>query len=400
MSSEPISDASLAGVVEGDDLCFPMVAGAVVGVLGIHHGATMTGNQRQALGVATGLLAIAVKNVQLFLDTREQSLRDSLTNCVTHAHGLDILARELDRAHRSRQPLSILMFDVDHFKMINDQLGHQRGDDLLRAVGAQLTRVLRSTDVRCRYGGDEFLIILPHTPLLGAQQAAESVRQKMATLAMVGGGKTFPVAVSVGIAEAGLAELGATGFIGRADDAMYQAKREGGDRCHVAAEPGQAKSVALARIPEADSRMAGGTEPDLNDLPQAIAAARWPEAKARLTGSLLVVEDDPGMRELIRLVLTRAGHEVVTVAGARAALAALHDQSPIALMLAAVVMPEMDGYELVAEARRRAPNLRVVFISAFAADPARHPSGDGFLAKPFTSESLTSIVAHALHDGA
>ena len=122
------------------------------------------------------------------------------------------------------------MFDIDHFKTINDELGHLRGDDLLRAVGAQLTRVLRSTDMRCRYGGDEFLIILPDTPLIGAQQVAESVRREMATLAMVAGGKTIPVTVSVGIAAAGPAELGVTALIERADDALYQAKRAGRDR--------------------------------------------------------------------------------------------------------------------------------------------------------------------------
>ena len=242
MSSETLPDARLAGIVEGDVLCFPMVAGVAVGVLGIHDGAAISDDQRKVLGVATGLIAIAVRNVQLFLETREYSLRDSLTNCFNRGHGLEVLEAEMDRARRSRQPLSILMFDIDHFKTVNDELGHLRGDDLLRAVGVQLTRVLRTTDVRCRYGGDEFLIILPDTPLIGAQQAAESVRRKMATLAMVAGGKTIPVTVSVGVAEVGPAELGVTGLIGRADDALYQAKREGRDRCSVAGAP--AASVA------------------------------------------------------------------------------------------------------------------------------------------------------------
>ena len=237
VSPETLSEAGLAGRVEGDVLCFPMVAGGVVGVLGIHDGAAITSDQRKALGVATGLIAIAVRNVQLFLETREHSVRDSLTNCFTRGHGLEALDRELERAHRSRQPLSILMFDIDRFKTINDELGHLRGDDLLRAVGAQLTRVLRSTDVRCRYGGDEFLIILPDTPLIGAQQAAESVRRKMAPLAMLAEGKTFPVTVSVGVAEAGPGELGAAALIKRADDALYQAKREGRNRCSVAGAP-------------------------------------------------------------------------------------------------------------------------------------------------------------------
>ena len=259
VSPETLADARLTGIVEGGDLCFPMVAGAAVGVLGIHDGATITGDQRQVLGIAAGLVAIAVRNVQLFLQTREQSLRDSLTNCFTRGHGLDTLERELDRARRSRQPLSILMFDIDHFKTVNDALGHQRGDDLLRAVGAQLSRVLRSTDVRCRYGGDEFLIILPDTPLISAQQAAESVRRKIATLVMVADGEAIPVTVSIGVAEAGPEELGVAGLIGRADDALYQAKQEGRDRCNVAGAPGA--SVAAAEPQGIDPAATGVSGP-------------------------------------------------------------------------------------------------------------------------------------------
>ena len=120
-------------------------------------------------------------------------------------------------------------------------------------------------------------------------------------------------------------------------------------------------------------------------------------AEARPPATVLVVEDEPGMRELIRLALARTGHAVVTVAGARAALAALKSrQPPISLMLVDVVMPEMDGYDLVAEARKISPGVRVVFMSAFAPDPERHPSGDGFLAKPFAIELLIDVVEKAL----
>jgi len=238
-----LEEARLLGIADGDGLCFPLVAaGTAVGALGIQDGAAITNDQRKALGAATGLIAIAMRNVQLILATREYSLRDGLTNCFNRGHGLETLDGELRRTRRSRQPLSILMFDVDHFKTINDELGHLRGDDLLRAVGAQLTRVLRSSDVRCRYGGDEFLIILPDTPSIGAQQVAESVRREMATLAMVQDGKTIPVTVSVGVATAGPEDLVFATLIQRADDALYQSKRAGRDRCSVAGVP--AASVA------------------------------------------------------------------------------------------------------------------------------------------------------------
>jgi two-component system cell cycle sensor histidine kinase/response regulator CckA len=135
------------------------------------------------------------------------------------------------------------------------------------------------------------------------------------------------------------------------------------------------------------------------DLPAAPEASEGPDlalTKMRLPAPVLIVEDEPRVRELIRLVLVRAGHEVMAVAGPHAALTALHRQPAISLMLVDVVMPEMDGYDLVAEARKISPRVHVVFISGFARDPARHPSGDGFLAKPFTVESLTDIVEHAL----
>jgi diguanylate cyclase (GGDEF)-like protein len=236
--------ARLAGILEQDVLCFPMIAGGVaVGALGIHNGATVTAEQRQTLGAVAGLIAIAVRNVQLFLETREHSVRDHLTNCFNRGHALETLDGELRRSHRSGQPLSILLFDIDRFKTVNDELGHLRGDDLLRAVGAQLTRVLRSTDVRCRYGGDEFLIILPDTPLIGAQQVAESVRRAIATLAMVSGSRTIAVTASVGVAAAGFAELGVTALIERADHALYEAKRAGRDRCSIAGTPALAAAL-------------------------------------------------------------------------------------------------------------------------------------------------------------
>lgn len=246
LAPDTLLDARHQGILDGQVLCFPMVAGVTVGVLGVHDGATITEDQRKSLGVACGLVAIAVRNVQLFLDTQEHNLRDSLTNCFNRGHGLEALEGELSRARRSREPLSILLFDIDHFKTINDQLGHLRGDDLLRAVGAQLTRVLRTSDVRCRYGGDEFLIILPNTPLSGAQQAAESVRQRIGTLAITAGGKSIRVTVSIGIAAAGPADLGVAALMERADGALYQSKREGRDRWTVAGTPAPAPAQPIA----------------------------------------------------------------------------------------------------------------------------------------------------------
>jgi CheY-like chemotaxis protein len=126
------------------------------------------------------------------------------------------------------------------------------------------------------------------------------------------------------------------------------------------------------------------------------AAPLEPAVARRALAPVLVVEDEPGVRELIKVVLTKAGYQVVAVAGPRAALAALARQPEIALMLVDVVMPEMNGYDLVVEARAIVAGVQVVFISAFARDPARQLNGDRFLEKPFTAEALTAIVEVAL----
>jgi diguanylate cyclase (GGDEF)-like protein len=251
LSPETRPEARLEGVMDADALCFPMLAGgAAVGVLGIHRASTLTRDERKALGAAAALIAIAARNVQLFLETREHSLRDGLTQCFNRGHGLETLDGELRRARRQRQPLSIVMFDIDHFKTINDELGHLRGDDLLRAVGAQLTRVLRGTDIRCRYGGDEFLIILPGTPLLGAQQVAECLRREIGTLTMVAGDLRIAVTASFGVAAAALADMGATTFIERADEALYQAKRAGRNRfCVAGSTESAASDPQIVRTP-------------------------------------------------------------------------------------------------------------------------------------------------------
>jgi two-component system, cell cycle sensor histidine kinase and response regulator CckA len=108
--------------------------------------------------------------------------------------------------------------------------------------------------------------------------------------------------------------------------------------------------------------------------------------------TVLIVDDDSRVRDLAKLVLVRAGHDVQAVAGPHDALAVLHRQPDINLLLIDVVMPEMNGFDLAAEARKIVPNARIIFMSGFACDMTRQRAGDGFLAKPFTIESLTDAV--------
>jgi diguanylate cyclase (GGDEF)-like protein len=222
----------------GEAACFPLVAsGDIVGAIGISGDAPLTLEQRNLVGAAATVMAIGVKNMQLFVDTRELSLRDGLTGCFNRGYALDALDAELHRSRRTGAPLSILMFDVDHFKTVNDRFGHLWGDDLLSAIGEQLGHSLRTSDIRCRYGGDEFLVILPETPALGAQKVADALRQDIARLRVGTEANPMAVSVSIGIAAAAPGELDPKAFIQRADEALYRAKSAGRNRLFLAKPP-------------------------------------------------------------------------------------------------------------------------------------------------------------------
>ncbi len=161
-----------------------MTAGGVaVGVLGVPESAGPFGEGRQrTLAAAAAILGISLRNAQLFREVRENSLRDGLTGCFNRTHALEMIDTELRRARRSQMPVSLIMFDIDHFKDINDRYGHLCGDAVLAAVGSRMRDVLRGSDVKCRYGGEEFLVLLPETPLEGAKRVADTLRRELADM--------------------------------------------------------------------------------------------------------------------------------------------------------------------------------------------------------------------------
>jgi diguanylate cyclase (GGDEF)-like protein len=234
-----VEHAAAEGAESNGDIMFPMIAGSVVaGAIIVRNDPVLSRQQRLAIGAAGALIAVASRNARLLRDARESGVVDTLTGCVTRGHALQVLERELRRARRSHRPVSVIMFDVDHFKQINDRKGHLHGDAVLASVGAQLNQILRSTDTRCRYGGDEFLLILPDTPILGAQQVAECLRRQIAETRRAPG-DDLQVTVSLGVASTLPDEMDVTAVIGRADDALYRAKRGGRDRwCAAAVLPG------------------------------------------------------------------------------------------------------------------------------------------------------------------
>lgn len=225
------------------DIRFPLiVAGTPVGVLGVAPLPPLTEHQRSVLAAAAALLAVSLKNAELFHEVHENSVRDSLTGCFNRKHALEVMDAELRRSRRSQMPLSLVMFDLDHFKEINDKYGHLCGDAVLAAVGQRMTAVLRGSDLKCRYGGEEFLILLPDTPLAGARRVADTLRRELGERPVRWNEEEILVTASFGLTAVTPGEVDATAIIGRADAALYRAKEQGRN-CVCAAEEHAAGAI-------------------------------------------------------------------------------------------------------------------------------------------------------------
>jgi diguanylate cyclase (GGDEF)-like protein len=186
-------------------------------------------SERAAIAAMAALVALALRNLEVLDDSRRRAIRDELTGCATRGYGLDRLQGELRRAFRTGRPLSLLLFDIDEFKAVNDTAGHLTGDLVLQSVGSAVRQMLRTSDLCCRIGGDEFLVVLPDTPTHGAIIVAEKLRDKVAHLRADHSGLPS-VSISVGYVTAAQGEIDGLALVHKADRALYTAKREGRNR--------------------------------------------------------------------------------------------------------------------------------------------------------------------------
>jgi len=222
----------------GRAIGFPLIVGGkAMGVLGVRpQGGMLVADRRRIIEAAAALLAVSVKNAQLFAEVRDNSVRDALTGCFTRGHALDVVDAELRRARRSQTPVSMIMFDLDHFKDVNDRYGHLCGDAVLSAIGKRMKEVLRGSDLKCRYGGEEFLVLLPETPLHGARRVAETLRREIAERPVPWAGEGLTITASFGLAQTMPGEVNVQAVIARADQALYRAKDDGRNCVRIAAE--------------------------------------------------------------------------------------------------------------------------------------------------------------------
>ncbi|MFL6591556.1 MAG: diguanylate cyclase, partial [Luteimonas sp.] len=224
---------------DGWTLCVPLLAqGTALGLL------YLSGSRQQSLSQSQLLLesvaeqlGLALLNLQLRESLRMQSLRDPLTGLYNRRYLDESLQREVLRCQRRGLPLAVLMLDVDHFKAFNDHNGHAAGDALLAAIGHTLQASTRSEDLVCRYGGEEFTIVLVEAAAEDATRRAEEIRAAVAGTTVQHLKRSLgPCTASIGMAMLPRDGLTPAELLESADAALYRAKAQGRDRVAVAAQ--------------------------------------------------------------------------------------------------------------------------------------------------------------------
>jgi len=223
-------------------LCIPILAqGETLGILHLQSMSDGSNFESAELLLKTtfaGQVGLSIANIRLREALRTQSVLDPLTGLYNRRYLEETLDREVRRATRAGQSLGVLMIDLDHFKVFNDTYGHEAGDAVLRETGASLVKSVRTEDFVCRFGGEEFVVVLPTAKLEIAQERAESLRLKMKELTVLHQGKSMGmVTISVGVAAFPQHGKSPRELMAAADAALYEAKRGGRDRVVTALAP-------------------------------------------------------------------------------------------------------------------------------------------------------------------
>jgi two-component system cell cycle response regulator len=192
--------------------------------------ARMATNNEAFLGQVANQAYIVMENSRLFERVRDLSIRDSLTGLYNHRHVMEMISIEFSRVGRYQEAFSVLMIDVDNFKKVNDDYGHPAGDSVLKDLARIIKDAVRTVDVVGRYGGEEFVAVLPHTAHALAMETAERVRRTIHDQVFLAGERKVHVTVSVGVASYPSPNVDSPAtLIREADQALYRAKEAGRD---------------------------------------------------------------------------------------------------------------------------------------------------------------------------
>lgn len=230
----------LLGEAHKHHLCIPMVTqGAVLGMMSVKANHLPEKNialHRELVTLLAEQIALALSNVRLREALREQSIIDPLTDLYNRRFLEETLKREVARSARTKAPLSVVMFDVDHFKHLNDNYGHEAGDAVLKAVAGAAKSAVRKADIVCRYGGEEMIVVMPGCAQGMALERAELIRQAIESIRVEHDGREIAqVTASFGVASHPVFGADGDALVRAADAALYVAKRRGRNNVQMAA---------------------------------------------------------------------------------------------------------------------------------------------------------------------
>lgn len=228
-------------------ICIPLIAqGELLGLLHIVQlrklktGDNLNNAHQQLAETIAEQIALALANIKLRQTLQNQSIRDPLTNLYNRRYLEETLEREFHRAERNQQPVGIIMVDIDHFKQFNDRFGHDAGDLVLQTLSHFLNDYIRQGDIACRYGGEEFTLILPGASLEVVAKRAELIREKIKTQKLYCNDQDLGViTLSIGVATFPAHGKRFEEVLKAADIALYQAKAQGRDQVKVASIDGE-----------------------------------------------------------------------------------------------------------------------------------------------------------------
>ncbi len=222
----------------GNSICIPLKGqNEIIGMINFNASTdtTIDTYQRQIMTNFGDVIKLSLANIKLHEALKEQATHDPLTGLFNRRHLDEFLQREITRVTRSSGKLCLAMLDIDHFKKFNDENGHDAGDLVLKFIAEQLKSSLRESDIICRYGGEEIVIVLLDTEMVGALARLNSFRNKIKSKQLHFEEKVLPsISVSMGISEAPMQTTIADELIRLADEALYKAKHSGRDKIIVA----------------------------------------------------------------------------------------------------------------------------------------------------------------------
>ena len=299
----------------------------------------------------------------------EMALTDPGTGLPNRRHGMIHLTRAFAAAERGSD-LSVVMYDLDKFKRVNDRFGHQKGDEVLARFAEILERSTRTMNLSVRFGGEEFMTILDGHPAEGAAVMAERILAELRETEWPWG----RVTVSAGISEYEDGMASPDVLVAAADQALYRAKSKGGDTVVTLARQGAKQEPVAVAPPDAENGETDGR------------------------GELvLVVDDDPAvLRTLTRGLLRKHYQPIEATDPARALQIVRGLDEPVDLVITDLVMPGMSGFRMVEMLMEIQPRLRALYISGYSAEEVRWSGVPGhvksFLPKPISLDALNSAV--------